>query len=349
MIESEIPIQNIYYMLSYAYKRLKINETIFKESVDFNNIYDLLSRILINIVNTLIKRGFYKDYIQVNDDIKGVKGKINLSDSIKRQTLLNHSLNCEFDEFAEDVPFNQIIKATIDSLLRIRDLNKKYKKQLKKFRPFFINVSNIELNKQIFKSLNWNRNNKYYNVAITICELIFLYKLPNDNIDGKIAFKDFIQSFEKELANLFEEFVYNFYKRELNDIRVHKPHIKWNIDDEFNNVGLEYLPNMRTDIVLETNDSQLIIDTKFYKSIFSNFHEIEKINSSNLYQITNYISNSDFEGEIQGMLLYASLGKDIDYQYRINNHNIYIKTLDLNQNWEEIEKRLKEIAGLLNQ
>ena len=348
MNDSNIPIQNIYYMLSYAYERLKINNTILKESVDFKNIYDLFARILINVVNRLIKRGFYKEYVLVNRDVSSPKGKINISESIKRRTFLDNQLNCQFDEFNDNVLFNQIIKTTIDFLVRVHDLDKNLKNDLKKFKPFFSDVDDIELNRHVFKSLIWNRNNKYYNVAISVCELIFLYKLPDDSLKGEIAFKDFVRDYEKEFAKLFEQFIFNFFKREFKDIKTYSPKFSWNIDEEFNNKGVEYLPNMRSDIVLERNDKQLIIDTKFYKSIFSNYYDSSKLHSGNLYQLLTYVNSSNFQGSIKGLLLYASLGDDINYQYKIKDKVIYIKTLDLNQNWEEIDLNLKKIASLLD-
>ncbi|MGL6298878.1 MAG: 5-methylcytosine restriction system specificity protein McrC [Methanobacteriaceae archaeon] len=347
-INKEIPIQNIYYMLSYAYNNLKINQDILRESVRFKNIYDLFGRILIETINNLVRRGFYREYVIKTEDTSNIKGKINISDSIKRGTFVYKKLNCQYDELSTDVLFNQIIKTTMDNLIRTNVLDNNIKKNLKKLRPFFCNVNSINLNKQTFKSLLWNKNNQYYTLPITICELIFLMRLPDDNNNGNIHFKGFIQSYKNEMANLFENFVFNFYKKELKNVKTHKPKINWNLDYNFTEeTGTQYLPKMRTDIVLERENKQLIIDTKFYKRILSTFHEKTMLNSPNLYQIHTYVTNSDFNGEISGMLLYASLGDDIDYQFKINNNLILIKTLDLNQDWEKIDKRLKEIAKIL--
>ncbi len=175
--------------------------------------------------------------------------------------------------------FNRIIKTTIENLIRNKNVEKNLKKELKKFLPFFKEIDNIKLSEKIFHDLTWNRNNSYYSLAITICELIFTYRLPEDSLDGKIHFKDFVTIYEKELASLYENFVFNFYKKELTNIKVHRPIINWNLEsDPFTN-NEEYLPLMKTDIVLEKVDSQLIIDTKFYK----NFLENGKLNSANLY------------------------------------------------------------------
>ncbi len=341
MISEEIPIQNIYYMLSYAYKNLKINENILKDSISYDNVYNLFARILINILKAIKKRGFYKGYISKNDNLHSPKGKINISESIKTNSLVNKQLNCQFDEFNENVLFNQIIKTTMENLIRNKNVDKSLKKDLKKFLPFFKQINTIDLNDKIFHDLTWNRNNSYYSLAITICELIYTFRLPEDSLKGEILFKDFIKTYEKELANLYENFVFNFFKNELKDVKVYKPHIYWNLGSSQD--CDKYLPIMKTDIVLENSHTQLIIDTKFYK----NFLEKGKLNSANLYQISSYIANSDFKGEVEGMLLYASLGEDINLEYNINGKKIYIKTLDLNQDWQLIDSRLREIADLI--
>ncbi|MDR0913056.1 MAG: hypothetical protein LBM96_10700 [Methanobrevibacter sp.] len=336
--KNEIPIQNIYYMLSYAYKNLKINENVEIASEYIPHIYDLLSRLFIEAINNLIRRGFFKEYILENEDTSNIKGKINISESIKRRTTIYKKLNCSYDDFSENVIFNQIIKTTLENLIRINDLNQDYKKDLKKLKLFFNNVNSINLNKNTFKSIMWNRNNRYYILIINICELIYKYRLPNENT-GTIHFKDFIQNYEKEMAILFENFVFNFYKKELNKQKVYRPRINWKIDNSYQyNQGLEVLPKMLTDIVLEFNDKQLIIDTKFYKDILRTNYEKPKLYSPNLYQIYSYVNNSDFDGEIIGMLLYASIGDDINYQYKIGNNLILIKTINLNQIGNKLKK-----------
>ena len=352
--KNKIPIKNIYYMLSYAYTNLKIDNSIKNESVSFENIYELLSRVLISGVNNLIKRGFYKEYITKDEDTNNIRGKINITKSIKRQTHIYKRLNCLYDEFGEDVLFNSIIKTTINNLIIIKDLNKKLKGELNKLTLFFDSVAPIDLSQRVFSLILWNRNNQHYKLLINICELIFNLELPDKAKNGEIHFKDFIKRHEKEMANLFENFVFNYYKKEFKDLKVYKPHIKWYLDSEYeHNSKNNLLPTMRTDTVLEnkdleaTNPKQLIIDTKFYSNILSHYYEKSSLNSGNLYQIYSYVNNSSFSGEIRGMLLYAALGEEIDLDYKIGEHIIYIKTLNLNQDWDVIDKRLKEIANLI--
>ncbi|MGN0094288.1 MAG: 5-methylcytosine-specific restriction endonuclease system specificity protein McrC [Methanobrevibacter sp.] len=346
-IINKIPIKNIYYLLSYAYTYLKIDEDVLKESEDFRHAEDLFARILINSLSSLIKSGFYRNYIVQNDDTSIIRGKINISESIKRQTLVNKRLNCSYDKFDKNVRFNQIIKSTIQYLIGLPNLDKKLIGDLKKFRPYFQDISLIKLTKETFRSLKWNKNNKFYRLPIHICQLIYENKLPEDNKKGKIRFKSFRQDKQNEYAKLYEKFVLNFYKKEIDKkgFKAHATKINWKLDESFNN-DTKHLPGMNTDITLEYEDKQLIIDTKFYKNIFSSYHNSKIYHSNNLYQIFTYIQNSDFNGEINGVLLYASLDEDIESEFKLQDgKRICIKTLNLNQDWKYIDRDLREIAN----
>ncbi|MDR1722266.1 MAG: hypothetical protein LBR24_04370, partial [Methanobrevibacter sp.] len=300
--------------------------------------------------NKLIKRGFYKEYLEKSEDTSNIRGKINLNSSIKRRTIIYKKLNIIYDEFSEDVLFNQIIKATLRKLTRV-DLEEENKKKIKKLNIFFNNISDIELNKIHFDQIRWDRNNQHYKLIITICELIYKNKLPDESKPGYVTFKDFIKN-KEEMYELFEAFVLNFFKKECKELTVGSPTIKWNVETLSDKNHKNYIPFMVTDIVLENKYKQLIIDTKFYQKILTRFKSNHKrISSENLYQITSYVTHSPFKGTKEGMLLYAGTITDkeeIDFKYKIGEHIYYIKTLKLNQEWENIDKDLKEIADLLN-
>lgn len=342
---SEIPIRNIYYMLSYVFRNLKIKNKIKVECENFNNIHDLFGRLLIDGVNHLIKRGFYKQYIIKNETSSNIRGKISLNNSLKDGSLFNRKLNCEFDEFSEDILFNEIIKTTINSLIKYNDLNKAIKRDLKKLKPFFSEVNEIQLDENVFNHLNWNKNNLYYRMIINICQMTYNCLLPYENQDGKIYFNHI--DYEKAIHNLFEQFIFNYYKKEFKEFKVHRSTIFWDLDPEFETNGLKHLPNMHPDIVLENESMQFIIDTKFYKETLKKHFGKEIINSNNLYQIYTYINNSDFNGQISGMLLYPTIDSTLDFKYKFKNNIIYIKTIDLKQEWPNIEENLKIIANLL--
>lgn len=70
-----IRIQNIYYMLSYAFQVL--NEQGYKQiaTEEFENVAELCSAILIKGVTSQIKRGLGKEYVEQTDSLASLEEK----------------------------------------------------------------------------------------------------------------------------------------------------------------------------------------------------------------------------------------------------------------------------------
>ena len=92
-----VNIKNVYWMLAYAFDTLKEKGTQSIKTEDFDNIYDMLSAILVKALNYQVKKGLNREYVTNTDVLSGVKGKILISDSIKYNTLKDHKLMCEYD------------------------------------------------------------------------------------------------------------------------------------------------------------------------------------------------------------------------------------------------------------
>jgi len=148
------------------------------------------------------------------------------------------------------------------------------------------------------------------------------------------------------MNQLFESFVRNFYKLEQSKFKpVKKETIKWKFTTSDNDI--HYLPQMETDITLENDSEKIIIDTKYYRETMTLNYDKEKINSSNLYQLFSYLLNQEDESSktkfATGILLYPTIEKDYDLHFKYKDHNIHIKTLNLNSNWRDISLSLKNI------
>lgn len=341
-----IPIKNIYHMLSYAWDSLKIDKKSDKGSGDFDNIYNLLARIYLEGLKTIVKRGIYKDYVDKQEELGTLRGKINAKESINNLSMLNNKMVCDFDDFSVNNDLNSIVKATIELLMINDDLNEKYKRGLKTYKLHFQSIKDIDLSISSFSRLRYNKNNIHYKMLIDISKLIYEGLLVNEEY-GNLKFLDFIR--DKQLASLYEKFILNFYKSKLpRYFKVYSPFINWDALSD-NDEDMKYLPIMKTDIVIEDKieNTQTIIDTKFYSNTLSKmqYQDSGKIHSSNLYQIYSYINNSNFSGEIRGMLLYPKINDDVDVDYKIGGKEVSIKTVDLNDEWDQIEQRLLSLIN----
>lgn len=112
-----IKIQNIYHMLTYAFQILKEQSYANCATEEFENTADLLSAILVKGVTLEIKRGLNCTYLEETEPLSCLRGKINVTESIKQQTIIKHQLVCTYEDFSVDSYMNRILKTTMELLL----------------------------------------------------------------------------------------------------------------------------------------------------------------------------------------------------------------------------------------
>lgn len=337
-----IRIQNIYYMLAYAFQVL--NEQGYKniDTEDFENTAELCAAILARGISTQIKRGLGKEYIPRTEALSFLRGKIDISETIKTQALQRKQMVCSYDEFSVNSYLNRIIKSTVLILLRA-DITKARKKELRKLLAFFDDVDTIDL-----YSVNWNvqynRNNQTYRMLISICYLVVKGLLQTQS-DGSTKLMDFLD--EQRMHRLYEKFILEYYRREFPQITANASQIPWQLDDDMNAM----LPVMQTDIMLSHGEKTLIIDAKYYAHSTQIQYDKHTLHSGNMYQIFTYVKNKEAElaeepHEVSGMLLYAKTDEDVypENEYRMTGNRIEVRTLNLDGDFASIKAQLDGIA-----
>lgn len=336
-----IPIQNIYYMLSYAFRTLTKQGYREMSTEKFSNTADLMTEILIAGISQQLKRGLGRAYIEQMEDIPVIRGRVNITESVKRQTMINRKLSRVYDDFSVDNSKNRIIKSTALLLLGA-DVAKQRKSRLRKLLVYFDKVELIDL-RTVDWNIHYDRNNQTYRMLISICYLV-VKGLLQTQADGKTKIMDFLD--DQQMYHLYEKFILEYYKKEYPYITTNASKIKWQLDD-----GMDYmLPNLLSDITLEYDNKVLIIDAKYYSHIMQNRYEKETIRSANMFQIFTYVKNKEAElkdkpHEVAGMLLYAQTdnGTQPEYRYQMSGNMISVKTLNLNCDFEDIRRQLDSI------
>jgi len=343
---SKIPIQNIYYLLCYAWGNLKERDIVSVDAINKTELVDLFAEVLINGIIHLRKRGLDRGYIDFDEELTTLRGKIDFSRSIKRNLFKRARAHCAYDDFSYDVLHNRILKSTIQHLIKIKGIDKKNKKSLVDILRWFSDIEPIHLNHSAFRRVQLNRNNAFYGFLLNVCELIVENMLVRKDADGDILFKDF---YESGMPLLFQAFVLNFYRREQDDFTADAPQIKWS-KGAIDEVSKERLPIMQTDITLisKSKKRKIIIDTKYYQEALIGRYN-GKVNSSHLYQIFSYIMNDKFNDDVgnlcEGMLLYPVVDEGFDLKYELSRHSVRVCTINLNQDWKLIHNDLLELLN----
>lgn len=342
--DKNILINNVYHMLSYAFQTL--NQETYKDVAveSFDEMYDLFAAILSKGIGLQIKQGLYREYINQIEELKGLRGKIDMPGTIKRMLAYQRALVCDYDELSDNNQLNQILKSTVMLLLRHSKVKAEYKDDLKKKLLYFSNVDTLELTSVRWSSIRFQRNNQTYRMLISICQLIVEGMLiTTDRGDYHLA--SFVD--EQRMCRLYEKFILEYYNKHFSGLKVNASQVPWDLDD---GVGT-MLPVMQTDIHLQKGNTVLIIDAKYYSHTTQTQFDKHSIHSSNLYQIFTYVKNEhytfkDEPHEVSGMLLYAKTDEEIqpDSSFKMHGSKIQVKTLDLNKPFDEIAKQLNKIV-----
>jgi 5-methylcytosine-specific restriction enzyme subunit McrC len=126
-------------MLAYAYQALQFTEYQELSTEEFDDVTELYTAILIVGIPVLLRGGLLRDYMPLQEQSQVLRGKIDISRSIKQNALINKKLIVAYDEFSEDILANQIIKATVLTLLQNEHV-KRHQKQVLYRRLFLIVV-----------------------------------------------------------------------------------------------------------------------------------------------------------------------------------------------------------------
>ena len=346
----KVPIKNVLYMYSYVWDSLNKEFKSDLDSIDDFESIDIFTELFLKNIKNIRNKGLFKRYKLENEEIKSIKGKIDFKNSINSLSFNSGKAFCEYDEMTVNNLHNQIIKTITFMLYKNNIKSSENRRKLLEFIHFLEGVDIIELQHKDFLNITYTRNNSYYKYIISICNLIFENTMLGDK-KGEYKFIDLYNT-DKNLANIFEKFVYKFYKQNITTHKVHfQKELKWNI---VNNQYNSLLPVMKLDTVLENNNETIIIDTKYYKNFYSiNQYETKKYHSNNWYQMFSYMNNINVDGNLKGILLYPKsfTNEIVDDNFEMMTVSgtdtrkslLKISTIDLSEEWKNIENNLIKI------
>ena len=339
-----IPIRNVYYMLSYAFRVLREGGYQGLGREKFSDMENLLAAVLIQGMSLQIKRGIGREYINIKEPLSLLKGKIQIEDSLRARLIPGTQLVCSYDEFSINSLMNRILKTSLKLVLKIPKVDKERHRSIHQLLMYFQGVDDIDL-----KTVNWqmsfHRHNEIYRLLMYVCRLIhegFLPKRDNEQQRVKEIFDD------QKLHRLYEKFLLEYYRKEFPMIGVSSPQIPWMLDSG----SSRYLPIMQSDVVLTYKQKILVIDAKFYSKTMSDYYGKRSFHSSNLYQVFTYIKNLSIKEEplgksVSGLLLYAKPDGEETLQphsFEMSGNRIDVRQVNLDQDFSMIRDQLDKVV-----
>lgn len=341
---SRIPVQNLYYLLSYAWDLLSEQDAAPMALDETRTAPDMLAMMLGGGIEMLGRRGLFRNYQPRVEETSRLKGRIDFVGSIRRLQHRQARMVCHFDELGTDNLVNGILRTTLDRLLSSRSIAPLVRQRLQDAAPVLWDVPPVPLNRGAFRRAAAARPPRRYRMALAVCEL--LYEVAQPAPDGRTH--EFVDPWSKDVMHvLFEEFVRNFFSRHLPEASVRRRQYAWDARGNTQEAKA-LLPVMETDVTIEWADgSCLVLDCKCYGSSFALSYGKPKLHSSNLYQMAAYMHHHPLrvpDAKICGVLLYPAVNAHFLHLYDFMGRRLSVASVDLNQRWENIHARLLEIV-----
>ena len=252
----------------------------FEESIEFqeqhNHPIEPVILTFASSVEKLIKNGIYKSYVQNQDDLSFLRGKLIMKQQILNDVRFNMKFNCEFDEFTSNNLENQIIRYALEQCMFIT----KFPSTKKIIRKLIHQLdSQIELKRRIraedFRKIAYTRLNTRYKHPHDLAKLII----------QNVGFKNFnnqktksVTPFFIQMWRVWERFLEKLFSDYYDDSIV----IKKNGFDAWK-IGEKDHP-INPDIEIYKNHKLVAVaDAKY-------MHHLE-IGGKELYQIAFYINH----------------------------------------------------------
>jgi len=349
MKDRSIVIRNVYVMMAYAFRAVRATDSGPAETERFDHLHDLFAEILAQGLSAQVKRGLHHDYLRREEQLLGVRGRIDVGRTAMGRAMAPGTVVCAYDEFEADTPHNRALKSVVVLLLRHGQVGSARKDALRRLLPYLDAVTLIAPSQIPWHRFSYHRATASYRMLLGVCELVVKgLLLTEDSCDT--ALSGWLN--DEAMSALYERFIREYYAFHHPELSPAARAVEWDYDAEAS-FGVEQLPAMRTDVTLRGPDRTLIIDAKYYgNAMQSGAFGKQTVHSANLYQILAYTKNADRQGDgsVSGILLYARTGAATqpDLDVVVQGHRIGARTLDLDLPWADLRAALEGILRWLS-
>ena len=335
--ERSIILKNLIFMLSYTKNLdIKTNENA-KLANEKNPFIEILIKEFATSLFDSIKRLTPKRYVREEENLNYLKGKIKFSENIRYNCTNQAKFYCEYDEFSENNPLNQLFLFVSTCLYNIS--NNSYNKKLLKFIiNYYSDISFVRFDKFKIQKIKLTRSQEFFKKPFNLAKM-FVEKTSVDLSKNKFENITLVWDMNK----LFEEFIFELIKRKIPECSPIAQKTKRLLRST-----QETRRDTKVDILVQ--HPQVIIDTKYKK--FTNFDDIS---SADIYQVTTYCTLYGYKKAILLYPQYDDIEPDETGFYinnTENNYQIDFRTIDLKSNdlknkdvQNSIIKKIKDIIG----
>lgn len=325
-------------MMLFAQGNAKWSQLQTVGSSGHNNLFILLVTRFIEETELLFRKGLKKDYIEEEDNLRHVRGRISIKENFLQNYNLPTKIYCSYDELVNNIKENQIILRVLE-LLTVTVLSERLKRRVHKLRTQFEILTNT-YQENTWPKIVYNRLNDSYKTS---------------HIFGKMLYENlFLQDYTKRQTNyfallvnmneVFEQFVGELLKQYLQR-GTFKVVAGKRISDSILLEGERYRDIIPDLIVKDhTRDAVTVLDTK-YKG-----YDLKRVSTEDIFQLSFYAQYYQTGENYAATIVYPVFKGTVSESRRIietnkmakNSGLIYLQSIHIMQTLEWIREMDKK-------
>lgn len=251
-----------------------------------SGILEILIRIFCDKLFEQVHKGILRKYESRTENLNVVRGKIGITEQIRLNSTNPERLFCHFDEFDENIPLNQILKACLRLLARI-SVDSSNQRKINELLLVLDTVADIAPSALPWHQINFDRTSNRFEPTYKLAELFLKATPPDLSGGGAQGFSLFF-----EMSALFEEYIGRMAKRTFQqdgvNIRLQGPRRYLAVAEESRREVFALKPDI---VAIKDKVPVWIIDTKW--KVLSLEDAKEGVAQGDMYQMYAYAQRYD--------------------------------------------------------
>lgn len=322
-IEPKVNLQNLFYMLTYAYDLADFR----REAAGLapsEEIFEFIVVIFLRQVEQLVQRGIHRAYITQEENQPYLRGRLMLADHLRHNALHVQRFYQRTNEFTADVLENRILRYTLSLLARLDYRQSGLRQQIHRVASAFAEISPVPISPAECDRVVYTRLNAAYRPRINLARLLIQH-LSLESATGSNQFASYLLDMNK----VFELFV----ARYLTSHFAGDPSIQIEIQPDIWLDADRQEKGVPDIVLLRGGQRYLVLDTK-YKRFYGKPDEADR------NQMVTYCHTL---GLPRGVLIYAD-DKVISQSADFKGIGLRARSLPLHGSLETFKDRCQQFA-----
>ena len=274
--------------------------------------------------------GLLHGYRTEEEAMHTVRGRVRITDQIRRRFGVPLPLEVRYDEFTDDITANRLVKAAAAQLGQMRVRSPRSRSGLRWVNTRLENVSFVEFPKNAVPEVTFDRLNGHYREVVALARLILRHtsfeigrgdnRAPGFLMDMNVVFQDFVTQALREALGVSD-------RTFRSDTSLHRITL-----DEAGRVLL------KPDLSWWDGPTCTFVGDAKYKQVNDG-----RVPNADLYQLLAYTTALDLPG---GLLIYAQgEAEQVVHQVRYADKRLEVAALDLSGTIDELLAGISELAN----